>query len=259
MSTQKKAWYNVVILLVTFFMNFLGASGLINGMSQATVSDKYNTLITPAGFTFSIWGIIYSVLLIWVVYLAFQSKNTAYREIINAITPFYWVSLITNMIWIVTFSFEWLGMSTIFIFIYSLVLTACMNKIRTFKHPGQWFLAITFGLHTGWLLIASVLNVAAFLVQINWSGFGISDTVWTGLVMIVAMAIATFVTVSVKNAILPLPIAWAFFGIRIALIEKGGYTALELLAIVGIVVMLLVSIYTFIKNHKGILPKKDTI
>lgn len=151
MSTQKKARYNVVLLIFTFFINFFGASGLINGMSQASVSDKYNTLITPAGFTFSIWGIIYSLLLIWAVYLAFQSKKTEYRELINAITPFYWISLITNMIWMVTFSFEWLGISTIFIFVYLFALTACLNKIRTVKHPGQWFSAITFGLHIGWL------------------------------------------------------------------------------------------------------------
>lgn len=259
MSTQKKAWYNVVILLVTFFVNFLGASGLINGMSQAAVSDKYNTLITPAGSSFSIWGIIYSLLLIWVVYLAFQSKKIAYRELIKAITPFYWVSLFSNMIWIVTFSFELVGISTIFIFIYLFALIACLNKIRTIKHPSQWFSAITYGLHTGWVLIASVVNIAAFLVQINWSGFGISGAVWTGIVMIVAMVIATFVTNSTRNVILPLPIVWAFYGIRSALIEKGGYSVLELLAIFGIVVMLLLSIYIFIKNDKGILPKKDTL
>lgn len=64
MSTKFKAWSNVVLLLFTFFVNFLGGSGRINGMSQAAVSDKYNTLITPAGYTFSIWGIIYSLLLV---------------------------------------------------------------------------------------------------------------------------------------------------------------------------------------------------
>ncbi|RPA55517.1 tryptophan-rich sensory protein [Aerococcus agrisoli] len=259
MSTQKKAWSNVVLLLFTFFVNFLGASGFINGMSQAAVSDKYNTLIAPAGFTFSIWGIIYSLLLIWVLFIAFNSKKVTYRDIINAVTPFYWLSLVTNMIWIVTFSFEWVGISTIFIFTYLFALTASLNKIRTIKHPGQWFSAITFGLHTGWLLIASVVNAAAFLVQINWSVFGISDAVWTGIVMIVAMAIAAFVTESMRNAILPLPIAWAFYGVRSTLIEKGGYTVLEMLAIVGIVVMLLVSIRIFIKNDKGILPIKEAI
>lgn len=91
-------------------------------------------------------------------------------------------------------------------------------------------------------------------MQINWSGFGISDAVWTGIVMIVAMAIAAFVTELTRNAIYPLPISWAFYGIRSALIEKGGYTISEVLAIVGIVVILLVSIRIFIKNDKGILP-----
>lgn len=64
MTTKKKAILNVGLLLLTFLINFLGASGFINGISQADVSDKYHTLITPAGFTFSIWGIIYTLILV---------------------------------------------------------------------------------------------------------------------------------------------------------------------------------------------------
>lgn len=70
-------------------MNFLGGIGRINGMSQAAVSDKYHTLITPAGYIFSIWGIIYSLLLVWTDNMAFHSKKTEYEKIIEAITPFF--------------------------------------------------------------------------------------------------------------------------------------------------------------------------
>ena len=62
------------------FINFLGASGFFNGMSQAAISDHYPTLITPAGFTFSIWGIIYSLL----IYTTF----TQHQQILNTQTPF---------------------------------------------------------------------------------------------------------------------------------------------------------------------------
>ncbi|RPA56962.1 tryptophan-rich sensory protein [Aerococcus agrisoli] len=257
MSTKWKAWSNVVLLLFTFFVNFLGGSGRINGMSQAAVSDKYHTLITPAGYTFSIWGVIYSLLLVWTVNMALHSKKKEYEKIIEAITPFYWLSLITNMIWIVTFSYEWVGISTTFIFIYLLALIACLNSISSIAHPGRTFSGVTFGLHTGWLLIASVVNVAAFLVQINWSGFGISDTIWAGIVIIVSIVIASYVSNKMRNAVLPLPIAWAFFGIHGALIMSGGNNGLQILAILGFLTMLYLCIHIFIKNGKAILPKNN--
>lgn len=133
--------------------------------------------------------------------MALHSKKTEYEKIIEVITPFYWLSLITNMIWIVTFSYEWVGTSTIFIFIYLLALIAGLNSISSIAHPGRTFSGVTFGLHTGWLLIASVVNVAAFLVQINWSGFGISDTIWAGIVIIVSIVIASYVSLKMRNAV----------------------------------------------------------
>ncbi len=117
MTTKKKAILNVGLLLLTFLVNFLGASGFINGMSQADVSDKYHTLITPAGFTFSIWGIIYTLILVSALWMVKNSERRSTKRLIERISPLFWFSLVSNMLWIVAFSFELIGLSTIFIFI----------------------------------------------------------------------------------------------------------------------------------------------
>ena len=117
MNTKTKAWINLVLLLLTLGVNFLGGTGKINDASQQEVSDMYHTLITPAGFTFSIWGVIYGLLLISMIVMIIKHKDFYYKRVIDNITPLLWVTFITNMLWIVTFSYLQIGISTIFIFV----------------------------------------------------------------------------------------------------------------------------------------------
>jgi hypothetical protein len=255
MTTKKKAILNVGLLLLTFLVNFLGASGFINGMSQADVSDKYHTLITPAGFTFSIWGLIYTLILVSVLWMVKNSERRSTKRLIESISPLFWFSLVSNMLWIVTFSFELIGLSTIFIFIYLLALLGILFKLKNLTVDGRWFFGISFGLNTGWLLIASMVNVAAFLVKMDWSGFGIGADVWAGLAIILSVVLAYILHQLTKNAVISLPISWAFFGIWQALGQQGDFLSLEILSILAILLTLFIAIRGFIKNGNRVLPE----
>ena len=174
MKTKTKAWINFGLLLLTLGVNFLGGTGRINNSSQAEVSNRYQTLITPAGFTFSIWSVIYGLLIISMIVMIVKHEDSYYKAVIERITPLLWLSYISNMIWIVLFSYIQIGWSTIFIFAYLFSLTMILKKVKELSQDRQWLLPLTFGLNTGWLFIASVVNVSAFLVQIEWGGFGIA-------------------------------------------------------------------------------------
>src|SRR5699024_11975195 len=93
----------------------------------------YHTLITPAGFTFSIWGVIYGLLLISMIVMVIKHKDFYYKRVIDNITHLLWVTFITNMLWIVTFSYLQIGISTIFIFVYFITLILIINKLRHFN------------------------------------------------------------------------------------------------------------------------------
>src|SRR5699024_4691083 len=248
MNTKTKAWINLVLLLLTLGVNFLGGTGKINDASQQEVSDMYHTLITPAGFTFSIWGVIYGLLLISMIVMVIKHKNFYYKRVIDNITPLLWVTFITNMLWIVTFSYLQIGISTIFIFVYLITLTLIVQKLRHLNDKKYWLMPLTFGLNTGWLFIASVVNIAAYLVQIEWTGFGISEDTWALIIIGVALLLATFVQFQVKNAVFPLPIAWAFFGINQELKTTGLYPTLEIAALVSLGLLVILAIYSFIHN-----------
>src|SRR5690554_5086089 len=106
-STLKKTTIFTVVNLVIYFLtlgvNYLGSSGFFNGNTQEDVSDQYLTLISPAPFTFSIWGVIYTLLLITLVYLFVKRKDPNVSKLILLISPLFIASSLFNMGWMVTF------------------------------------------------------------------------------------------------------------------------------------------------------------
>ncbi len=75
MNTNQKALINGLFLVLTLIINTLGAIGLINGYTQKEISDMYITLITPSAATFSIWGLIYSLLIISIIVMIVKKDD----------------------------------------------------------------------------------------------------------------------------------------------------------------------------------------
>jgi hypothetical protein len=103
MKTTKKAWINGLFFAVTLVINTLGALGLINGLSQKEISDMYITLITPSPSTFSIWSVIYSLLIISVIVMIVKKDTPYYKKVVNQISTLFRISCILNIAWIIAF------------------------------------------------------------------------------------------------------------------------------------------------------------
>lgn len=261
MNTKTKSWINLIAFIISIAINGLGASGFINGMSQKDVSNNYHTLITPAPFTFSIWGLIYSLVFITLIMMIVKEKDRDVKKLIDIFTPVFLLSSLFNILWIVTFSYEKIGISTILIFALLISLTKINQRLFEYRNEVPYKLTgLSFGLYAGWLTIATVVNISAFLVSINWNGFGIADTVWAAIVLLIALIIVILISMKLKNVVYPLPVAWAFFGIlkeseRLANdINYGPY--IKPATIIGIVVLLIVSIMQFKNNNYSIIKKE---
>lgn len=257
MDTKKKIGLNAIFFILTLVVNTLGGLGLINDMSQSDVSDKYFTLITPAGFTFSIWSVIYGLIAASLVVLYLRRETSYYQRALDKITPLFILTSVLNMAWIVLFSYELVELSNLFIFAYTIVLALICKQLLAINDRKHFLLPLTFGLNTGWLMIAAVVNVASSLVKLEWNGFGLSDDLWGMIILIVAILIVVFVTTQTHNAAIPLPIAWAYFGIHQSLATEhpGDYGILQLIAIIGLVVLIGVAAIQLYKNEYFILPK----
>lgn len=257
MDTKKKIGLNAIFFILTLVVNTLGGLGIINDMSQSDVSDKYFTLITPAGFTFSIWSVIYGLIAASLVVLYLRRETSYYQRALDKITPLFILTSVLNMAWIVLFSYELVELSTLFIFAYTIVLALICKQLLAINDRKHFLLPLTFGLNTGWLMIATVVNVASSLVKLEWNGFGLSDDLWGMIILIVAILIVVFVTTQTHNAAIPLPIAWAYFGIHQSLATEhpGDYGILQLIAIIGLVVLIGVAAIQLYENEYFILPK----
>ncbi|NCC86432.1 MAG: tryptophan-rich sensory protein [Clostridia bacterium] len=253
MDRTKKALINGAFFVITLAVNTLGVLGLINGLSQKEISDKYVTLITPSPTTFSIWSVIYSLLIISMVVMIVKKDETYYKNAIDKTTVLFIISCILNIAWIVTFSYAYIELSVLFILGLLITLALICMELRKIQEGKRFLLPLTFGLYTGWLFIATVVNIAASLVKLKWNGFGIANETWAIIMLLVAIALTALVLFKTRNAAFPLPIAWAYLGIYQFLKSpegfKGEFGNLQTTAIVGMVVLIGMSALLFYLNR----------
>jgi len=258
MDRTKKVGLNGIFLAATLIVNALGAFGFINGTTQSDVSNQYFTLITPSGTTFSIWSVIYGLLIVSLIVMYLNRDNDYYRTAIEKITPLFIVSCLLNISWIVLFSFVLVELSTVFILAYAIVLALICRQLLQIHDGKRWLLPLTFGLYTGWLMIATVVNVATALVKLGWNGFGIPDSIWAVIILIAAALLVLVVQLSVQNAVLPLSVAWAYFGIyqNLTNAPDGLLVLPRIIAIAGMVVLIGFAAVQFYKNRYEVLPNE---
>ncbi|KQT18180.1 hypothetical protein ASG31_05455 [Chryseobacterium sp. Leaf404] len=185
---------NIVALIVTVFVNYLSNTGFFNDETMASISGKYQNLFTPAGYAFSIWGLIYLLLFGFVLYFGPFTKNTGDKE--NTVRDTGWwfvVSCVANCLWIVTWLYEYtfLTIPVMIVLLTSLMKIILNNKgtIEAGDLKTLFFLRLPFYIYSGWISVALIADVAAYLKKIEWSGFGISETIWTVIMFVAAAGI----------------------------------------------------------------------
>lgn len=259
MEKIKKAWINGLFLSVTLVINTLGALGFINGLSQKEISDMFVTLITPSPSTFSIWSVIYSLLIISIIVMIVKKDDSYYKSAINQISTLFWVSCILNIAWIVAFSYVQIELSVLFIFGFLITLSLICQKLLKNQDRKRWLLPLSFGIYTGWLFIATVVNIAAMLVKLKWNGFGIAPEIWAIIILIIAILLVVAVLSKIRNAAFPLPIAWAYFGIYQFLNAPEGFQGefglLQNIALAGMVVLVALAVIQFYRNRLSLISK----
>ena len=213
MNSFKLSFSNLIMLILVFVFNFLTGTGRINNLSQADISAMFPTKITPAGFAFSIWGVIYALVLIAVLWMLFKHSDRRMSEVIYAVGWWFNLSCLANILWTITFSYLRLPLSTLLIFILLVSLTTILMRLSKLNVKVKAIFPLAFGMYAGWVMIATVVNIAASLVQIGWDGFGLSQILWASIILVVALFIVFYVTYRTTNVIIPLPVAWAYFAI----------------------------------------------
>ena len=220
---------NIVFFVLTVIMNSLaGSTKIIGGRNTADVSNANSTLITPAGYVFAIWGVIYILLGIFVVYQALPSQKG--KEYLNKISWLFILSSIVNIAWLFVWQYEYLSLSVLLIFALLVTLIAIYVRLGIGKSNAilreKLAVHLPFSVYLGWITVASIADVAATLVSYNWNGFGISPSTWAILVVAVALLITMLMLATRKDVAYALVIIWALVGIGVN--HNGNQTVVTL-------------------------------
>jgi len=232
---------NPIAFIATIIVNGLaGSTTLLGGQDTAAVSDANFTLITPAGYVFAIWGIIYTLLGIFVVYQALPSQKR--KQYQTKIGWLFVLSSIINIIWLFLWQYEYLIFSVPLMFMLLVTLILIYTRLDIGKSNPELkekiAVQLPFSTYLGWITIASIANVATTLVSVSWGGFGIASETWALAIIVVAVLLASLVILIRKDIAYTLVIAWAFVGISVAQTNQSIITVTQISA--GFVLVLLV-------------------
>ncbi|MGG1684574.1 MULTISPECIES: TspO/MBR family protein [Bacillales] len=229
---------NLIAYILVVTVNGLANALPLNGQTTGEISNRLNVLFTPAGYVFSIWGLIYLLLGIWVIRQFPKSRRDL--PIYQETSGLFVLSSILNSLWIFMWHYEFFGLSVIVMLLLLFTLIRLYTNLKA--ADASFFDLLPFSVYLGWISVATIANISYYLTYIDWDGFGISDTIWTFLLLIIATILALYFLKSEQDWIYPLVFVWAFIGIGVK--NQNGdvplvvYSSYVLAALILIVTLL---------------------
>ena len=251
--TKRLAILNALSVVVVLFVNYYSQTGNINNQTVGGLSDRYSNLFTPSGYAFAIWGIIFLGLIAYVAFqliVAFRGK-----EVIDShLKTGYWFTLVNlaNASWVVAWLYELTGLSVL-IMVFMLV---GLSTIIVKTNMERWdapikIIALVWWpicIYAGWIAVATIANIAAYLSKLNWTGGSIGEETWTILMILAAIAINTYMIWSRSMREFAVVGIWALWAIYVR--HEGAYTLIALTAASGAAFLLVNTVIHGARNWR---------
>jgi hypothetical protein len=221
----------LIATIATIIFNGLAGAGYINGVTPEVVSNKYPTALTPAGYAFSIWSLIYLGLLAFSVYQLLPTNLQRFRPV----RSLYILSCLLNCAWIYFFHYDQIGICLGLILLLLATLLVINIKLGGCGTVAEtWLSQAPFGLYFGWVTAASLLNLMVFFKYLDSPAA--SSSILASALIVLAAACAVVVRIKLMNFFFPLAIGWAATAIAI---KQSGDTAIVVSAALAVVVCLI--------------------
>ncbi len=252
--------------LMLAILNLIGYCGVIavnalanvlpiNGKTTGAVSDEYINHFTPAGFTFSIWGVIYILLALFVIYGLFIAiRRPDKAGFLPAAGVLFFLSCMANMGWIFAWHYEKIALSLLLMLILLGSLIAVYLRLNVGKNNSskmeKYLVHLTFSVYLGWITIATIANITVLLMYSGWSSSGLSAQYWAVLVIAAGIAIALAQLLYRSDAYFALVVDWSLFGILMKRLSVDAIsdTAVVTISIIGLIIITCGIIVQFVRK-----------
>lgn len=246
------------VLMVT--VNTLAVTLPINGVGTGQVSDYYPNLFAPAGITFSIWGVIYLLLAAYSLYqfgIFKYGKSLLKQDQFNKIGLYFSISSIANALWIFSWQYYLIPLSMLIMIVILVFLILIVQEIKKaeISQRDRIFVRLPFSIYFGWITVATIANATVLFVSLGWNGFGVSEVIWTAIIIVVGCLIGGATTIINKDMAYGFVIIWGYTGILIkhtsATAFAGQYPAVIATVLVCIALLIIAEGYVFMANKQS--------
>jgi hypothetical protein len=228
----------VLATLATIGVNALASALPLNGQTTGEISDRFDVFFVPAGYVFSIWGLIYLALLAYSVFQALPSQ--AQDERLRSIGYLYILSAVANTAWIFLWHYEFFPLSVVAMLALLGLLIAIYLRLdigRTkVSSAMKWFVHVPFSIYLGWITVATIANITSVLYILDWNGWGFSPEAWSLIMLAAAVTIGAAVSLTRGDVAFGAVLIWAFAGIAIkhedtAIVATASWLAAAITAV----------------------------
>lgn len=213
----------------------------INGQQTGEISDRFPVLFVPAGYVFSIWGLIYALLIAFTVYQALPAQRENPR--LRRIGWLFALSCLWNCVWILCWHYNLFPLSLVVMLALLGTLILIYQRLdigrEKVARAEQWLVHVPFSVYLGWITVATIANATDVLYALGWNGQPLNPEIWAMVMLIVATALTLYILMQRRDIAYGLVIVWALIGIFVKQTETP-VVALTALLGGGIVAVLLV-------------------
>lgn len=236
---------NVVAALATIGFNGMANALPLNNLTTGEISDRFQVYFVPAGYVFSIWGLIYLGISAFAIYQALPAQRDNPR--LKRVSSLFVLSCLANMAWLFLWHYEYFPLTLIAMFGLLLCLIAIYIRlgIGQAKVPvsERWLVHLPFSVYLGWVSVASIANMTIVLDYLRWDGWGLAPEKWALGMLFVGVGLALGIALTRRDVAYSLVLIWAYIGIAIkqsavSAVAQGAWIATALLILITIWVVL---------------------
>ena len=239
---------NLVTVIIALTVNILASALPLNGQNTGEISDRFQVYFVPAGYVFSIWGIIYIGWIAFTIYQFRPSQKESPR--LRRLGYLFALSNIANATWLFTWHYNFFGVGVLVMLTLLSLLIASYLRLdvnrASVSRVERWSVDIPFSIYLGWITVATVANVTDWLYLIQWDGFGIPATTWAVIMLGVASLLGLAMTITRRDAAYLFVLVWSFIGIAV---KQTSAPSVVTSAWVAATLMLVLAIYSLMRRR----------
>lgn len=243
---------NTLTLIIMLFANYAGSTGYLLNNTVAEVSYKFDTLFAPAGYAFVIWGLIFLFCISFVIYQWILLRNKNAHQYIQRTGLWFSISNLANAAWVYCWTSEIIGLSVILILLLLICLIFLTISLRLelddvpLRNIFFVWWPVTF--YLGWIMVASIACIAAWLKSIGWDGISLAENIWT-IILIGVASILYLLLIKTRNMREAAMVGvWAF--IAIAVKQWGLNQDISIAALIASIALVIAAIIHVYKNRR---------